>query len=168
MLTESVNETAASMEEVVRATESLAGNADDLNVSAEEASSSVNEMAASIEEVSVMTESLNSNVEAVSTAIEEIARSIQSVAQNAENISGAATSTVAAASQMDRSLRSVAGVSKRAEDVTKRLTREAEEGGSAAQKSIQALSRVRTAMEHPASSVRWGNARTKLEASSTP
>jgi methyl-accepting chemotaxis protein len=139
---------------VVRATESLAANADDLNVSAEQASSSVNEMAASIEEVSVITESLNSNVETVSSSIEEISRSIQSVAQNAENISGAATSAVSAASQMDRSLRSVAGISKRAEDVTKRLTREAEEGGSAAQKSIQSLSRVRTAMELSAGVIR--------------
>jgi len=38
--------------------------------------------------------------------------------------------------------------------VTKRLTREAEEGGAAAQKSIQALSRVRTAMEQSAGVIR--------------
>ncbi len=55
---------------------------------------------------------------------------------------------------MDRSLRSVAAVSKRAEEVTKRLAREAEEGGSAARKSIQGLVRVRSAMEQSAGVLR--------------
>src|SRR5688572_4354700 len=153
-LSAAVNQTAASIEQISRSIDGLAANSDDLNVSAEQTSSSINAMAASIEEVSAMSENLSSNVESVSTSLEEMSRSVQGVAANAESISAAAAAAATNATQMDRSLRSVASVAKRAEEVSKRLTKEAEDGGAAAQKSIQGMARVRQAMEQSAQVIR--------------
>src|SRR5678810_821441 len=83
-----------------------------------------------------------------------MARSVQGVAQNAERITDAATSAASSATQMDRSLRSVVALTKRAEEATDELSRQAEEGGAAAQKSMQGLMRVRSAMEQSASVIR--------------
>src|ERR1044072_470351 len=55
---------------------------------------------------------------------------------------------------MDRSLRSVAAMTKHAEEVAGRVSREAEQGGAAAQKSIQGLGRVRASMEQSAAVIR--------------
>ena len=55
---------------------------------------------------------------------------------------------------MDRSSHSVVALTKRAEEATGQLTRQAEEGGAAAQKSIQGLLRVRSAMEQSAGVIR--------------
>src|SRR5678809_18938 len=79
-----------------------------------------------------------------------MARSVQGVAQNAERITDAATSAASSATQMDRSLRSVVALTKRAEEATDELSKQAEEGGAAAQKSMQGLMRVRSAMEQSA------------------
>jgi methyl-accepting chemotaxis protein len=55
---------------------------------------------------------------------------------------------------MDRSLHEVAALTKRAEEATNHLTRQAEEGGAAAQKSMQGMLRVRSAMEQSAGVIR--------------
>ena len=55
---------------------------------------------------------------------------------------------------MDRSLRSVAAMTKHAEEVAGRVSREAEQGGAAAQKSIQGMGRVRASMEQSAAVIR--------------
>src|ERR1041384_1249424 len=101
-----------------------------------------------------MSENLASPVEEVSTSIEQMARSVQRVAQNAERITDAATNAASTANQMDRSLNAVVALTKRAEEATTQLTRQAEEGGGAAQKSMQGLLRVRSAMEQSAAVIR--------------
>ena len=55
---------------------------------------------------------------------------------------------------MDRSLRSVAAMTKHAEEVASRVSREAEQGGAAAQKSIQGIGRVRDSMAQSAAVIR--------------
>jgi len=114
----------------------------------------INEMAASIEEVAAISENLAGNIEAVSTSIEEANRSIQGAAVNAEKISAAAAGAVAGATQLDRSLRSAAGVVKHAEETTRRVSRDADEGGGAVEKSIASLGRVRESMSQSAAVIK--------------
>ena len=145
-LASSVNETAAAIEEMSRSIDGVAGNATDLAAAAEETSSSINEMAASIEEVGAMTESLASAVEQNSTAIEQMARSVQSVAASGRSISDAAANAATSATELDRSIQSVVALARQSDEVTRRVSRDAEDGGATIQRSIQGIGRLRESM----------------------
>src|SRR5262249_4121054 len=99
-----------------------------------------------IEEVSAMADSLANAVEQNATALEQMARSVQSVAANGRSISQAAGEAATSASQLERSIRSVAALAKQSDDVTRRVSREAEEGGATIERSIQGIGRLRESM----------------------
>ena len=67
---------------------------------------------------------------------------------------------VTSAVELDRSIQSVATISKQADETTRRVAREAEEGGAAVQKSIHALGRVRESIGQSASVIREMGKRT--------
>ena len=160
VLTSSVNETAAAIEEISRSIDSVAANATDLAAASEETSSSINEMAASIEEVGAMTESLATPVEQNSTAIEQMSRSVQSVAANGRAISETAVNAASSSVELDRSIQSVAGFAKHADEVTRRVLRDAEDGGATVQRSIQGIGRLRDSMVQSATVMREMGKRT--------
>ena len=138
----------------------VADNANDLAVSAEETSSSINEMAASIEEVGAMTESLGTAVEQNSTSIEQMSRSVQAVAESGRRITEAADDAAASAQQMERSIQSVAALARQGDEMTRRVARDAEEGGAVVQRSIQGIGRLRDSMAQSATVMREMGKRT--------
>jgi len=80
-----------------------------------------------------------------------MARSVQSVAQNRRQISSAASSAAAAANQVERSIEAVASLAGRADTLTRRVATDAQEGGSAVERSIQGIGRLREAMTQSSS-----------------
>src|SRR6185369_8637073 len=106
----------------------------------------INEMAASIEEVGAMTESLGAAVNQNSTSIEQMSRSIQAVAENGRRITDTATGASSTALQMDRSSQAVAALARQGDEITRRVARDAEEGGAVVQRSIQGIGRLRDSM----------------------
>ena len=125
----------------------VAGNADDLAAASEETASSINEMAASIEEVGAMSENLATIIEQNSASIEEMARSIQSVcAERPADCRCGAAAAATAATQMERSIESVACLASRADTLARRVSADAQEGGAAVERSIQGIGRLRDAM----------------------
>src|SRR6185503_5352878 len=104
------------------------------------------EMAASIEEVGAMTESLGAAVDQNSASIEQMSRSIQAVAENGRRITETATGAASTALQMDRSSQAVAALARQGDEITRRVAREAEEGGAVVQRSIQGIGRLRDSM----------------------
>ena len=76
-----------------------------------------------------MTENLGTMVDQNSAAIEQMSRSVQIVANSGRQIADAATSAATAAAQMDRSVESVAGLARRADELTRRVSGDAESGG---------------------------------------
>ena len=107
-------------------------------------------MASSIEQVSGVTENLVALVEQNSTAMEESTRSIQGVTKNAQEITDTAMRISNTVNQLDRSIRSVAGLARQTEETSQRTVRDAEEGGSAVEKAIHGLGRVRDSMSQSA------------------
>src|SRR5687768_11193505 len=144
-----------------RSINSVTKNSEDLTVASEQTSSSINEMAASIEEVGGMTDSLAAAVEETATSIEQMARSIQGVAQNSEKITQLASDAATSATQMDRASRSVNDLVRRTEEVSVRISRQAEEGGQTIQKSIEGVSRISSAMSETTTVMRELNKRTR-------
>ena len=84
-----------------------------------------------------------------------MARSVQGVAQNAEthHRGGDGRGDERRPRWIAR-IRSVAALTKQADEITRRVSRDAEEGGAAAQKSIQGLARVRDSMAQSAAVMR--------------
>ena len=97
-----------------------------------------------------MSENLAANVEEVANAVEQTSRSVDIVAKNSLRITENAGEAASSAHEMDRSIRSVASMAKDANDITTRLSRETEEGGSVAQKSIEGAMRIRESMQKSA------------------
>ncbi len=153
-LASSVNETAASLEEMTRSIQGVAASADDLAATAEQSSSSIGETAASIEEVTAMTESLAATIEQTAAAGEELSRSVQSVAQNGQRISEAAGAAATTATELERAGQSLAALAKSADEITRRSSRDAEEGGVSVQRAIQGFGRVRTSVAQSATVIR--------------
>src|SRR4029453_16979950 len=153
-------EAAASNEEISRSIEGVAANATDLAAASEETSSSINEMAASIEEVGAMSENLATAVEQNAAAIEEMSRSVQSVATSGRTISDTAANAATSAVQLDRSIQSVAAFAKQADEVTRRVARDAEDGGATVQRSIQGIGRLRDSMAQSATVIKEMGKRT--------
>ena len=129
-LATSANQTASAIEEMERSIKGVSGNAQGLTESAEHTSRAMNDMSASIEQVAAMSEDLATSVEQTSATIEQMARSVENVAANANAITEAATNAAASAEEMDRTLRSVVDLTKRADDLSRRVSRDAEEGGA--------------------------------------
>ena len=153
-LASSVNETAAAIEEMTRSIQGVATNADDLAAAAEETSSAINETAASIEEVTAMVDSLTATIEQNSASTEQMARSVQSVARSGQQISDAAAGAATSATQLDRASQSVAGLAKEADEITRRASLDAKEGGASVQRSIQGFARVKDAMAQSSTVIR--------------
>ena len=153
-LVSAVNETAASIEEITRSIQGVATSTEDLAVAAEQTSSSISETAASIEEVTAMTESLAAGVEQSGAATEQLARSVQSVAQNGQRISDAATGAATSATELERTGQSLAVLAKEADEMTRRSSRDAEEGGASVQRTIQGFARVRESVAQSTSVIR--------------
>ena len=118
-------------------------------------------MAASIEEVSGMSETLAASVEQTSTSIEELAQSIQSVAQNSETIKQASAEATTSVAQLDQASRNVNGLVKRTEEISHRVSRQAEEGGQTIQKSIEGIAKVAGTMTQSTTVMRELNKRTR-------
>jgi methyl-accepting chemotaxis protein len=117
-------------------------------------------MAASIEEVGAMTESLAASVDQNSSSIEQMSRSIQSVADSGRRIGEVVTGASTSALQMERSTQAVATLAKQADEITRRVGRDAEEGGAAVQKSMQGIGRLRDSMVQSATVMREMGKRT--------
>jgi methyl-accepting chemotaxis protein len=117
-------------------------------------------MAASTEEVSSMAESLAAAVEQNAASITQMARSVESVAQSGRRIADAATGAATSAAQLDRSVHAVAGLGRQAAEVTRRVSRDAEEGAATVQKSMQSIGRLREAMTQSVSVTREMSKRT--------
>ena len=93
-------------------------------------------------------------------------RSRPTAARSAMRRRNAATS----ATQLDRSIQSVAALARQGDEVTRRVARDAEEGGATVQRSIQgigAAARFDGAVGH-GDAARWASAPTRSAASSTP
>jgi methyl-accepting chemotaxis protein len=75
-----------------------------------------------------------------------MSRSVQAVAQSGRRITEAAGDAATSATEMERASQSVAGLARKADDVTVRATREAEEGAAVVQKSIAGISRLRESL----------------------
>ena len=156
-LAASVSEIASTVEENARSIEGVRGNADDLAAAAEETSRSIAAMATSTEQVAASAENMSGLAEQVATSVEETARSVEGVAKNAEVISRSVESAATNATELDRSMRTVASLTNEANDISRRTSRDAEEGGAAIQRSMEGLGRVRTSMVESAAVVK-GNA----------
>jgi methyl-accepting chemotaxis protein len=83
-----------------------------------------------------------------------MSRSVSGVAQSSTRISDLARDASVSAVEMERSIQSVATLAKSAEEVTRRVSRDAEEGGATVQRSIQGISRMRESMAQSASVMR--------------
>ena len=81
-----------------------------------------------------------------SASVEQMARSIANVAQNGEKIAEAAANASTSATQMERSITSVAHLARRADEITRRVSRDAQEGGVIVEKSIEGILKVRESM----------------------
>ena len=92
--------------------------------------------------------------------MQQTARSVESVARNAESIAGAVESAATSATQLDRSMRSVASLTGEANEISRRAARDAEEGGTAVQRSMEGMGRVRSAMVESATVVKEVGRRT--------
>ena len=101
-----------------------------------------------------MSESLAAAVEQNSTAIEQMARGVQSVAASGRAINEVASNAVSSATQLDRSIQSVVALVKQGDEVTRRVSRDAEDGGGTIQRSIQGISRLRESMVQSSSVMR--------------
>ena len=151
----SVTETAAAIEEMSRSIASVAENATDLASASEETSSAINEMAASIEEVSAMTESLGILRRAELRRRSSRCRvRFNPSPRTAGGSRDAATGAASSATQMDRSIQSVAALARQGDEVTRRVSREAEDGGATVQRSIQGMGRLRESMAQSATVMR--------------
>ncbi len=159
-LTVSVTETSTAIEEMTQSIKGVSGNADDLAAAAEETSSAINEMAASIEEVGAMTERLATAVEENSGSIDQMSRSIQGVAQSGQRITDSARVAATSAADMERSVQAVSTLARQADEMTRRVSREAEDGGATIQRSIQGISRMRESMTQSAAVMREMGKRT--------
>ena len=73
-----------------------------------------------------MSENLASSTEHVVTSMEQMVKSIDGVARNAGRITDEAASAVTASVELDRSIRSVVGMTRQAREITTRVTRDAE------------------------------------------
>jgi methyl-accepting chemotaxis protein len=62
------------------------------------------------------------------------------------HITDAASSAATAATQMERSIESVAGMARRADELSRRVAADAKEGGESVQRSIQGIGRLRQTM----------------------
>jgi methyl-accepting chemotaxis protein len=89
-----------------------------------------------------------------------MSRSVQSVAQNGTRITDAARDAAASATQMERSIESVTGLTRSADELARRVSRDAEEGGATVQRSIQGISRMRDSMTQSAAVMREMGKRT--------
>ena len=139
----------------------VAGNADDLAAAAEETSSSINEMAASIEEVGAMTESLATAVEQNSSVDRtDVALGAGGRAERPADHRRRHATPRPARPQMERSIQSVARSRTQADEVTRRVARDAEEGGATVQRSIQGIGRMRDSMAQSATVMREMGKRT--------
>src|SRR5262249_30233062 len=78
----------------------------------------------------------------------------------AGGLADAASGTGASAAQMERSSQSVATLARHGDDVTRRVGRDAEEGGAAMQRSIQGIGRLRDSMLQSATVMREMGKRT--------
>ena len=140
--------------------EGVAGNADDLAAAAEETSSSINEMAASIEEVGAMTESLATRGRAeLDLDRADGALGPERGAERPAHHRGG-RDAAASATELERSIQSVAALARQADEVTRRVARDAEEGGAAIQRSIQGIGRLRESMVQSATVMREMGKRT--------
>src|SRR5262249_17724958 len=86
--------------------------------------------------------------------------SIQSVAENGRRITESATAAAGATSQMERSTQTVASLARQGDEVSRRVARDAEEGGAAVQRSIQGIGRLRDSMAQSATVMREMGKRT--------
>jgi methyl-accepting chemotaxis protein len=134
-----VNETAAAIEEMSRSIAGVADNATDLAAATEETTSSINEMAASVEEVGAMTETL-------ATAVEQNASAIRPDVPRRPVGRGERAGDQRCGGQRGhqrhpaRSIHPIGRVaSRQADEVTRRVSRDAEDGGSTIQRSIQGI-----------------------------
>ena len=86
-LASGIAEIAASTEETARSVESVSGTAQRMATSAEEVTGAMTEIASSVKSVSQDTESLTAAVNQTAVSMEEVARSIDSLAGNADDLS---------------------------------------------------------------------------------
>jgi methyl-accepting chemotaxis protein len=129
-------------------------NADDLASAAEQTSRSITAMATATEQVAANADNMSGLADQVASAVEETARSVEGVAQNAETIARSAESAASSVTELDRSMRSVAALTGEATEISRRATRDAEEGGTAVQRSLEGLGRVRSSMAESATVVK--------------
>jgi methyl-accepting chemotaxis protein len=111
-------------------------------------------------EKSAPSRNLATAVDENAASIEQLSRSVQSIAASGRAINDAAASAATSATQLDRSIQSVAALSKQADEVTRRVAREAEDGGATVQRSIQGIGRLRDSMMQSATVMREMGKRT--------
>jgi methyl-accepting chemotaxis protein len=150
----SINETATTADEISRASGALVGKVEGLNIAAEQTSSAINGIAASMDEAAVMSESFDSTVGNMAASIEEIAGSMQDLAVNSQSVTAAAGNAASSAELMEQSIRSVAALAKDANELTKRVAKETEDGAAVANRSMQGMGRVRDSVRQSATAVK--------------
>ena len=143
----SVEETAASLQQMTASLKGIAENVEVLASAAEESSSSILEMAAANAEVSDNMATLAASVQESASSIEEMTFSIKEVAKNVEDLSSTAEETSSSMNEMDISIHQVETNANETARLSEEVTRAAGLGVEAINQTIQGINRIKDSSE---------------------
>jgi len=129
----------ATMEEVVA---TISENVEVMAVNAQQSAKVIIEMEEISKEVSDNIAELNNSVESTTSAIYEMNATFKEINESVEALSGASEETAASMLQMDRAIKEVEERAKQTLDLSENVTKDAIEGVSSVQSTIEGIGRV--------------------------
>lgn len=138
----SVDQTSASMSEMLLSLKGIAENVEILASSAEESSSSILEMAATNDEMADNIHSLAASVEQTTGSIGQMTQTIKEVARNVEDLSAAADQTSTSMREIDVTISQVEGNANQTAELSEEVRRDAERGAESVQLTQQGIGRI--------------------------
>jgi methyl-accepting chemotaxis protein len=137
-----VDETSASMAEMLMSLKGIAENVEVLAASAEESSSSILEMAATNDEMADNIHSLATSVEETTSGVEQMTQAIKEVAGSVEDLSSTAEQTSSSMREMDISISHVEANANSTAQLSEEVRRDAERGVEAVKLTRQGITRI--------------------------
>lgn len=136
---QSSTQLASSADEISASAIQITKGAESQSTATEETSSTMVEMASQIDNVAKSASNLAVNVDETSSSIQEMGASIEQVARGAENLLTSVEETSTTIEQMTASIKSVAGKVKVVDDVSRKASKVASEGGKDLSKVISGI-----------------------------
>ena len=138
-----VEETSASMAQMLSSLRGIADNVEVLYQSAEESSASILEMAATNDEVAENVQAMAGSVEETTGAIEQMTFSIKEVARNIEELLATAEETSSSMREMDASIGQVETNANETARLSEQVQADAEKGVEALRKTLDGIDRIK-------------------------